>query len=767
MNPAELTVLEMLERHVKQRPDKTALITDPEKRISFSELWELSGRIYAWLKDRGIGAEDVVLYCLPRSAELCACLIGTMRAGAAFVLAETDNSPKRTEFIRRDCHCRIFVDERRMEEIRKTIPMEGYEPVHLHRLCYIAYTSGTTGDPKGVLHEYGTMENAWKSARIHGIPLVKEEDTFLLMSPMSFVFLPIVCAFSFCCGNTVAIMPYKYAKDPLSFERYQREAGITCGYLTPSFLRAHPSWRCTWRMCILSSEPADGLCLPGVTCFNCYASAEAGCLLAVYEIKEPLSPCPCGTSQSDLELFLLREDGSDAENDEPGEICFRNPYMRGYLNLPENTRNLLRGRIIHTKDEGLIDSAGRLFVRGRLDPVFKINGYRIEPEEIAVAIRQVSDLQNFAVRAFVFRDLSSIIVFYTDPCKVDSSEMRTKLRELLPEYMIPTAYVSLPDFPLLETGKLDRMRLIPPEGSWDSFRTLNESDFRLIRKGRTASVYELSQDRILKLFLPSIPFTLISQEMRLAHAAHELNIPCPDAYEIVRYRNGYGIVMDRLPGTSLEEAIKTHPETRSEMIDRFTASVRAIHQIPAAKEPFPNLRNLCISLSEELAPSFCTKEEAEKIRSVFEIIPDQNTFLHGDCHPANVMIAGKELRFIDFTLSGYGHPVFDHLCLYSHLVFLPSFLTEAQCRESLGMTEKEAEALFDQYLRTYYSHLEEDRFQTLRQMVIGIHAARLTHASIVLPGIFRDDILQKAKERALCFHDFLRKRTPGKDIMIV
>ena len=63
----------------------------------------MSGRIYAWLKSKGIDAEDVVMYNLPRGIELYACILGTLRAGAAFVLTETDNNPKRTEFIKQDC----------------------------------------------------------------------------------------------------------------------------------------------------------------------------------------------------------------------------------------------------------------------------------------------------------------------------------------------------------------------------------------------------------------------------------------------------------------------------------------------------------------------------------------------------------------------------------------------------------------------------------------------------------------------------------------
>ena len=205
------TVLEMLVQHVEKTPDRTAVICGLDERVSFAELWVLSGRIYAWLKSKEIGAEDIVMFCLPRGTGLYACIIGTMRAGAAFVLTETDNDQKRTDYIRRDCGCNLYVDENDWDEIIHTAPQEGYEDIRLHALCYIAYTSGTTAKPKGILHEYGSLENAWRSVRMNGVPLITNEDTFLAMSPMNFVSLPIIFAMSCAFGNAVAIMPYTYS----------------------------------------------------------------------------------------------------------------------------------------------------------------------------------------------------------------------------------------------------------------------------------------------------------------------------------------------------------------------------------------------------------------------------------------------------------------------------------------------------------------------------------------------------------------------------
>lgn len=127
--------------------------------------------------------------------------------------------------------------------------------------------------------------------------------------------------------------------------------------------------------------------------------------------------------------------------------------------------------------------------------MFKIGGNRIDPEEIAVALREVSDIRNFIVRGFVYKDVSSIIVFFTDELKINEETIRERLLAKLPEYMIPTWYIHLKTFPLLENGKLDKRSLLPPEGSWDVYRKTAGSNLHEIGKGRTSRVYDMGGEK--------------------------------------------------------------------------------------------------------------------------------------------------------------------------------------------------------------------------------------------------------------------------------
>ncbi len=748
----ERTLLEMLEYRAMHTPERTCVIYDPATSFSFGEFWELSGRIYAWLHAKGVGAEDVVMYCLPRGIGLFACMAGTMRAGAAFVLTETGNNDQRTAFIREDCACRLFVDEACWQQILRTDPMDGYEPVDLHHLCYIAYTSGTTGHPKGVLHEYGTMENSWKSMRIDGQPLLNDTDTFLAMSPLNFVSQPILfsamCAF----GTALAIMPYEYGRTEERFYEYLSEAHVNSGYLTPTFLRSHYPFRRPWRMCILSSEPADGLFIEDMKVYNCYASTESGCLLTVYALDRPMTPAPVGKSGSDLQILVLNEEGAEVPAGEEGEICFRDPYVRGYLNLPVRTGKLLRGRVFHSGDAGKITADGNLFVHGRLDEMFKIGGYRIEPDEVANAVREVCGLKHIVVRGFVLKDISSIIVFYTDDVEIDVADMRTRLLQVLPEYMVPTSFVHLQDFPLLKTGKLDKLSLLPPEGSWEEFRTQSCANLPLIGKGRTAAVYDLG-DKVLKLCKPSVPFTLIRQELVLTEAAHACGMDVPNAYEIVRSGAGYGIIMDKLPGEELEQWLAGHPAETKVQMAAFAAAARRLHRTVVQDSRFPDLKQVSVVLCDNLPRSYCSAAEAAKIKAIFETIPDAQTFVHGDLHPANVLIHGAKIHFIDLLLCGRGHPIFDLMCMYSHCVFLPS-MANGQDADRAELSA--GEALFDAFLNAYGGDMTPAELASAKRQIAGFLAARICTASAALPGLFPDQVLREAKHRALEFHDRLR-----------
>ncbi len=141
-------ILEIMEKNSIEYKNKVLLADDMTKGITYGQFYQLTGRVYAYLKNKGIGKEDFVLICLPRGIQPIIAFGGVLRAGAAFVIVEDNYAPERIEFIKKDCGCKIVIDSDVWSEIQLTKSIDGYEPFDDHAAAFAVYTSGTTGNPK-------------------------------------------------------------------------------------------------------------------------------------------------------------------------------------------------------------------------------------------------------------------------------------------------------------------------------------------------------------------------------------------------------------------------------------------------------------------------------------------------------------------------------------------------------------------------------------------------------------------------------------------
>ena len=209
--------------------------------------------------------------------------------------------------------------------------------------------------------------------------------------------------------------------------------------------------------------------------------------------------------------------------------------------------------------------------------------------------------------------------------------------------------------------------------------------------------------------------------------------------------------MEKLSGTNLEEMIRERPEERFFLIDLFAGAVKALHQVDCSDTDLDDAKENSIRICEQFDKSFCTDEERKQIRKIFECIPDAGTFTHGDCHLGNAILYDGGIRFFDLTFAEKGHAVFDLIGMYAHYVFLPSFISEGEYKARSGLTKKEAMDLYNRFLDIYYPEKNPEEISLIKECIRGVHAARICLASVTMPGIFSDEMLEEVKRRAVCF----------------
>ena len=428
-----------------------------------AEVDELSGRVYAYLKQRGVGREDMVMICLPRGAEIVVAMIGVWKAGAACTVAEDDLPAERIAFIQKDCGSKLVIDGALWPEIMQTPPLTGFARADDHDVAFALYTSGSTGTPKGVLQEYGCM-------RMYAIiedPIESPEKAYneTLIPPihsMTGFCIVVRYMYSYDCLH---ILPYETVKDPFRLNRYFAEHNISHTFLPTSALRIiGKDLSPTVRFIAIGGEGANGLYLDGVTLENGYSMSEVCYPLCKFVIDRPYALCPVGKPASDvIALRLLDPDGREVKQGETGEVCFENPFFRGYINRPEETKEAFRGGLFHSGDLGRWDENGNLVVTGRVSDMLKIGGNRVEPGEIERVFRKLTGLDWCAAKGFAVGTRTLLCLYYQGESDLDASQLRREMGAYLPGYMIPAKFQRIETVPLLPSGKTDKSALPEPD----------------------------------------------------------------------------------------------------------------------------------------------------------------------------------------------------------------------------------------------------------------------------------------------------------------
>ena len=515
-------VHDKMSQHSESFPDRIA-ISDPSGEWTYAELDARSNELANYLLENSVQREDIIAIYGHRSAALPWALLGVFKAGAAFLILDPAYPPARLIQYVRGAKPRGFISlnaagaistdlEQALEEtIRCRIalpklsrskaegPFENYSSedpkikILPEDLAYISYTSGSTGEPKGVQGRHGPLSHflPWQAAHFGLTPA----DRFSLLSGLSHDPLHREILTALWVGGTLCIPEPDAIGASGDLGEWMARQRITFAHLTPALGRvladgARPDCQITsLRYAFFIGEKLtrrDLSCLrrlaPQVTNVNYYGSTETQRAVSYHtlapnaEVETGGNIVPVGRGMPGAQLLLLTRTQNLAGIGEVGEIYIRSPHLaRGYLGDPSHTKarfianpftGLPNDRMYRTGDFGRYLSDGTVDVLGRMDGQINIRGFRVETGEIEFALSQCPGVRDVVVVAREEEDGDNRLIAYIvagDGSAASSQELRSFLKQRLPDHMIPSAFVSLEFLPLTPNGKVDRNALPAPE----------------------------------------------------------------------------------------------------------------------------------------------------------------------------------------------------------------------------------------------------------------------------------------------------------------
>lgn len=492
----ESLLLDALERNVKEAPDKMAVCAGTEE-LSYAELNARAEKLASRLRLAGAGTGSLVPVCLNRSTNLLVALLAVLKTGAAYAPLDPIYPRHRIASILEDVKPQVLVTERSLlslvsEYERRCILLDDSKEVaepataspakaslpKAEDLAYVIFTSGSTGRPKGVEISHGALANFLEGMR--SSPGFTSSDRILAVTTVSFdiagleLFLPLYA------GGQVVIA-LKPGDLPSVLEDLER-AKPTVVQATPALWQmlvsagweGNPSLKALCGGEALTPELARGL-LPRVKeLWNMYGPTETTIWSSVLRIEEPFgTSVPVGGPILNTTFYVLDSMREPVPLGVAGELYIGGAGLaNGYLHRPELTAERFvtapfhnAERLYRTGDLVRRRRNGTLEFLGRADFQVKLRGFRIELGEIEHALRQQPEVAECVVAlrdGNGQKDLVAYLVLRPGET-LSHSHLRQRLRERIPEYMVPASSVILERFPRLPNGKLDRSKLPAPQ----------------------------------------------------------------------------------------------------------------------------------------------------------------------------------------------------------------------------------------------------------------------------------------------------------------
>jgi D-alanine--poly(phosphoribitol) ligase subunit 1 len=481
-----VNLIQRIDRWAAAAPEAIAHLSG-DRTLTYGELRRRSDGLASYLTTHFGGDRRPIAVLGHREPEMLIAFLGAVKSGRPYVPIDTTLPQTRIDQIVASSRASFVLTPDQIRQFSSGELRSLTMPVEKNDHFYILFTSGSTGEPKGVIITLGCLEHFvnWMLAEQE---FSKGAEVFLNQAPFSFDLSVMDLYCSLATGGTLFSISRDLIENPKGLYRSLATSGVTTWVSTPSFAQ----------MCLVEDKFAEAM-LPRVRRFlfcgetlaprtaaqllarfpqaqvwNMYGPTEATVATTSIQIDaailEKYSPLPVGRVMPGTKIFIVDENGSELSANNRGEVIIAGPNVSpGYVGRPDLTARAFfdhRGlRAYKTGDLGCFRES-LLFFEGRIDEQIKLSGYRIELGDVEANLRALPTVRDAVVIPVIKGGAAqSLTAFVSLAARNETSDfnlahhLRSLLGERLPAYMLPRKFVFLDAFPMTANGKVDRAAL--------------------------------------------------------------------------------------------------------------------------------------------------------------------------------------------------------------------------------------------------------------------------------------------------------------------